>query len=83
MLYALFNCITREIPKEYKEAEHISIPNFLKLDSYYRDEMLRSFITRVYNDSFEKTKLDNFAKIFGGVNANKIGKSLEIAPMLS
>lgn len=64
LLYSLFNYITHEILREYKEAEHKSIPNFLKLDSCYRENILCSFITRVYNDSFEKEKLNNYTKIF-------------------
>lgn len=64
LLYSLFNYITHEIPKEYKESEHVSIPNFLKLDSCYRENILDSFITRVYNDRFEKERLNNYTKIF-------------------
>ena len=64
LLYALFNYITHEIPREYKESCHISIPNFLKLDSCYKENILPSFITRVYNDITEKDKLTNYSKIF-------------------
>ncbi len=64
LLYHLFNYITHEILREYKEAEHKSIPNFLKLDSCYRENILYSFVTRVYNDSFEKERLNNYTKIF-------------------
>ncbi len=64
LLYALFNYITHEIPREYKESDHISIPNFLKLDSCYKENILPSFITRVYNDITEKDKLTNYSKIF-------------------
>lgn len=64
MLQSLLAVLVASITSAYRAKEYTSVPNFMKKDSSYREEMLKYFMEHYYSIPAERAKVDEYMQIF-------------------